>query len=64
MSSSFAPDRVFSPAFAPFGELSNYALFFEELFFDLIPSPLLLMGAATRLCILLRRLAHAQWGLL
>ncbi|CRL22275.1 unnamed protein product [Penicillium camemberti] len=62
ISSSFAADRAFGPAVAACRRAFDFALFFEELFFDLICSSLLL-DAATRLSLLSPAITRTYWCL-
>ncbi|OKL57766.1 hypothetical protein UA08_06882 [Talaromyces atroroseus] len=55
MSCTFAADKVFGPVVAPCRRVFDFTLFFEELFFALLPSSLLLIGAAVRLSVLVQR---------
>ncbi|QGA20124.1 hypothetical protein EYB26_007825 [Talaromyces marneffei] len=55
MSCTFAADRAFGPAVSSCRRVFDFTLFFEELFFALLPSSLLLIGSAVRLSVLVQR---------
>lgn len=55
MSCTFAAERAFGPAVSSCRRVFDFTLFFEELFFVLLPSSLLLIGSAVRLTVLVQR---------
>jgi ATP-binding cassette, subfamily C (CFTR/MRP), member 1 len=64
MACTFAADKAFGPAVASCRRGFDFTLFFEELFFDLLPSSALLIGAAVRLPVLAQRPVLGTRGLL
>lgn len=64
MSCTFTAERAFGPAVSSCRRVFDFTLFFEEVFFALLPSSLLLIGSAVRLSVLVKRPVLGTRGLL
>ncbi|KAI0433473.1 putative ATP-binding cassette transporter [Xylaria sp. FL1042] len=64
MDCTFEAEKLFGPAVATCRRAFDFTLFFEELFFKLLPSVLFILAAVVRVAVLVRASPRARLGLL